>query len=162
MLTVGKKQIIKFDWKYALETLGIVAVVASLVLVAFELRQNTNAVRATAVQEATNVAREQILVLAQDPDLARIAATPYGELNEIDRQRAFWTDRSFWVGMQGLYRQHVLGVLPSQEWSFWTRVVCSNYANVEEDLWAGNSNVLAEDFVAFVERCGPEQPGVLP
>ena len=146
-----------------MEAFGIVAIVASLILVAFELRQNTNAVRATAVQEATTVARDQILMLAQDPDMARISATPYPELNELDKRRAFWINRSAWIGMQGLYRQHVLGVFPDEEWQFWSRVVCANYLDEDEyDMWPGNSATLAEDFVRFVEECASNVPGVVP
>ena len=137
-----------------MEAFGIVAVVASLILVAFELRQNTNAVRATAVQEATTVARDQILMFAKDPDIVRINATPYSELNELDKRRAFWINRSGWIGMQGIYRQHVLGVFPDEEWQFWTRVICAAYLDEDEDedeydMWPGNSAVLAEDFVVL-------------
>jgi hypothetical protein len=153
------------SWKEIAELTGITAIVASLILVAFELRQNTNAVRATAVQEATTVARDQILMFAQDPDMVRITLTPYSELNELDKRRAFWINRSFWIGMQGLYRQHVLGVLPDEEWQFWTRVVCSAYLDEDEgedDLWPGNSATLAEDFVRFVEGCTSNVLGVRP
>jgi len=148
-----------------LEAFGIVAVVASLILVAFELRQNTNAVRATAVQEATTVARTQMLMYVQNPDIARIILTPYSELNELDKRRAFWINRSAWIGLQGLYRQHVLGVFPDEEWQFWTRVVCANYHDEDEDeydMWPGNSVTLAEDFVKFVEQCASNVPGVVP
>jgi len=148
-----------------LEAFGIVAVVASLILVAFELRQNTNAVRATAVQEATTVARTQLLMFAQNLDIARISVTPYSELNELDKRRAFWINRSFWVGMQGLYRQHDLGVFPDEEWQFWTRVICNAYVDEDEDeydMWPGNAATLAEDFVQFVEDCAPDVPGVVP
>jgi hypothetical protein len=151
------------SWKDNAELIGIAAVVASLILVAFELRQNTNAVRATAVQEATTVARDQILMIAQNPDVARIGVTPYSELSELDKRRAFWLNRSFWIGMQGLYRQHVLDVFPDEEWQFWERVICANYLNDDDDsLWAGNSATLAEDFVRFVEGCTSEVTGVVP
>jgi hypothetical protein len=146
-----------------LETFGIAAVVASLILVAFELRQNTNAVQATAVQEATTVARDQILMSAQDPDITRIGMTPYSELSDIDRRRAFWIDRSYWIGMQGLYRQNKLETLPEEEWRFWERVICANYHNREsEELWPGNAATLAEDFVKFVEGCVTNVPGAVP
>ncbi|NIU08720.1 MAG: hypothetical protein GWN81_07675 [Phycisphaerae bacterium] len=151
------------SWKENVELIGIVAVVASLILVAFELRQNTNAVQATAVQEATTVARDQILMSAQDPDIVRIGMTPYSELSEIDQRRAFWIDRSYWIGMQGLYRQYELGTLPVEEWQFWERVICANYLNRDsEELWSGNAATLAQDFVNFVEGCTTNVVGVIP
>jgi hypothetical protein len=136
--------------------------VASIILVAFELRQNTNAVEAAAVQAATTVARDQILMLAQDPDLVRITMTPYAELNEVDKRRAFWFGRSGWVGMQGIYRQHKLGVLPEEEWQFWMNVICANYFDREEELWSSHSVTLASDFIAVVEACTSNTPGVMP
>jgi hypothetical protein len=42
------------------ETVGFVGVIASLVFVGLEIRQNTRAAQASAVQEATNVARQQV------------------------------------------------------------------------------------------------------
>ena len=87
------------NWKVAIEAIGFIAIVASLILVAFKLRQNTIAVKTTAAQEAVNVGREQVLMLARDPELARIASTPYPELDALDQQRAFWIGRSFLIGM---------------------------------------------------------------
>ena len=151
------------SWKDNAELIGIAAVVASLILVAFELRQNTNAVQATAVQEATTVARDQILMSAQDPDIVRISMTPYSELSAVDKRRAFWIDRSYWIGMQGLFRQYQLGTLPVEEWRFWERVICANYLNREsEELWSGNAAALAEDFINFVEGCTINVMGVIP
>ena len=145
-----------------LAMLGHLAVLGGLIFLALEIQQNTNAVRASAVQEATNVARNQILLFVQDPDINRIAMARYSELNEEDQSRKFWLTRSFWLGMQGLYRQTKLGAFPEEEWETWDRIICSNYAEIETPLWEANAATLAKDFVDQVESCSGSVRGVYP
>ena len=135
-------------------------VVAGLVFLAIEVRQNTTALQAAAIQESTNVAREQILTLATNGELNRLSMADFDELDAEDQQRIFWLDRSFWLGMQGQYRQWQLGVLPDQDWSVWHRIICANYADYRPGrmqasggirLWAGNRATLLSEFTNFVE-----------
>lgn len=142
--------------------LGHLAVLGGLIFLALEIQQNTNAVRASAVQEATNVARNQILMFVQDPDINRLSMTRYSDLNEEDQTRKFWLSRSFWLGMQGLYRQTKLGAFPEEEWETWDRIICSNYADLEAPLWEANASTLATDFVEHVESCTGGVLGVHP
>jgi hypothetical protein len=145
-------------------------VVAGLIFLGVEIRQNTTALQAAAIQESTNVARQQILTLATDGELTRLTMENYDELDPADQRRLFWLDRSFWLGMQGQYRQWQLGVLPEQEWSVWNRIICANYAPLRDSriasggsrLWAGNRMTLLPEFTAFVERdcTAPEELGV--
>jgi hypothetical protein len=54
------------------ETLGFLGVIASLIFVGLEIRQNTVTAQATAVQESTALARDLFELLAGDAELARI------------------------------------------------------------------------------------------
>jgi hypothetical protein len=145
-------------------------VVAGLIFLGVEIRQNTTALQAAAIQESTNVARQQILTLATNGELTRLTLASYDDLDPTDQRRLFWLDRSFWLGMQGQYRQWQLGVLPEQEWSVWNRIICANYAPLRDAslasggdrLWAGNRATLLREFTDFVERdcTGPEEAGV--
>ena len=138
------------------------AVLGGVIFLALEIQQNTNAIKATAIQESVNLARQQILLLATDPDMNRLDSTDFEELSEEDRQRAFWLDRSFWLGMNGLYRQWELGVFPEVEWEMWVKIICSNYARTEPQIWSANAATLPADFVETVESCAGEVEGVLP
>jgi len=137
-----------------------IAILGGLVFLALEIQQNTNAVRSTAVQAATIVAREHLLMMVQNPDVNRLAMADYSSLSEEDQRRRFWLARSFWLGMQGLYRQRQLGVFPEAEWEVWKRIICANYERSE--LWAPNAATLASDFVRFVENCESGVGGILP
>lgn len=138
------------------------AILAGLVFVALEIQQNTNAIRSTAVQEATNIAREHPLMYAQNPEVNRLAMAEYSSLSEEDQRRRFWLDVSFWHAMQGLYRQNELGTLPEQEWEVWVRIICANYEQSEPELWARAAATHASDFVRFVESCDSGGLEILP
>ena len=139
-----------------------IAILGGLVFLALEIQQNTNAIRSTAIQAATNVAREHPLMFVQNPDVNRLAMADYSSLSEEDQQRRFWLARSFWLAMQGLYRQRQLGAFPEAEWEVWKRIICANYERIEAELWAPNAATLASDFVRFVENCESGDGDILP
>ena len=142
--------------------LANIAVLGGVIFLALEIQQNTNAIRATAIQESVNVARQQILLLATDPDMNRLDMADFEQLSEEDRRRVFWLERSFWLGMDGLYRQWELDVFPDVEWEMWVKIICSNYARTEPEIWSYNAAFLPSDFVETVESCNGEVKGVLP
>ena len=112
--------------KGKLEIVGVVAVVLSLLFVAFEIRQNTTSLQAAAIQASTEVARENIMALVNDPSLLELKNKAPGALTTAEAQRLYWLSRSFWLSMQGLWRQWQLGVLPDEEWLVWQHIICSN------------------------------------
>ena len=115
--------------KHNLEIIGGIAVILSLLVVAYEIRQNTTALQATAMQESTSILREQVMILATNPELSRLMASKYDELDPDEQRRVKWSSRSFWFGYQGQFRQWQLGLLPDEEWTFWFRIICGNYSN---------------------------------
>lgn len=139
-----------------------IGVLGGVIFLALEIQQNTNAIKATAIQESVNVARQQILLLATDPDMNRLDTADFEQLSEEDRQRVFWLRRSFWLGMDGLYRQRELGVFPEVEWEMWNKIICSNYSRTEPEIWSANAATLPADFVEIVESCDGEVKGILP
>ena len=156
--------------KQNLEIVGGVAVILSLLIVAYEIRQNTTALQATAMQESTSILREQVMVLATDPDLGRLMASKYDDLSPDEQRRVKWASRSFWFGYQGQYRQWRLGLLPDEEWTFWIRIICTNYKNNTGEqaaggspLWPSSRNLLMLEFVDYIESsCGePGEPYLL-
>lgn len=58
--------------KEKLEWLGGAAIVMSLLLVAYEIRQNTNAIAAQAVFDLNEAANRQLLMLTTDAELSRL------------------------------------------------------------------------------------------
>jgi hypothetical protein len=138
-------------WLTLLANFGVIG---GLIFLALEIQQNTIAVQAGAIQESTNVARQQLLTYATDPALIQLIMTPDDELTDIQRGQLAASARSFWIGMQGLHRQWTMGVLPDDEWQMWYRVICANFAAARD--WPREAEILIPAFVARVEACQDE------
>ena len=146
--------------KAAREILGTIGVIASMIFVGLEVRQNTQAVRASAIQESTNVARQQVLTIAADPELMRLeflCQDDPPELTEDEENRCTYLSLSFWWGMQGLFEQWRLDVLPDETWASWRRVICLNWARPWERRLLTNMSQFDSTFVAMVESCDHEE-----
>ena len=140
------------------ETVGFIGVIASLVFVGLEIRQNTQAAQAAAIQESINVARQQIQMYALDAEANRIQMIGRESLDALtaeEEERYRWMLLSFFWGMQGLYRQWDLGVLPNEEWEAWYRVICLNIGNAgTRQVWdSGTFAHYTPDFRTKVESC---------
>ena len=143
-------------WRILFEGVGLIAIVLSIVFLAFEVRQNTQAMRAAAIQDATDVARQQLLMLVTDREAHRIEMLGHenpGQLTPEEHRRYVYMIRSFWLGMQGLYRQWQLGVLPDEEWNVLTGTICSELSTPGvQSLWSEQrQDALIPEFVEFVD-----------
>ena len=149
-------------WRILFEAVGLIAIVLSIVFLGFEVRQNTQAMRAAAIQDTTDVARQQLLMLATDRETHRIEMLGHEDPEQLtpeERRRYVYIIRSFWFGMQGLYRQWQLGVLPEEEWNVMTGTICSELSTTGvQSLWSQQrEGALIPEFVAFVDaECGTE------
>ncbi len=144
------------QWLLLAANLGVLA---GIIFLSIEIRQNTLAIRGTAIQTAAALSREQMFVIMQNSELSRIAveglASPSG-LSPVDAFRASYMVRTFWVGMQANYRQWALGILPEEEWAYYGRTICMNYAapNVHA-RWQADRQLFIPEFVEVVEQCDP-------
>ena len=139
----------KFNQQLAL--VANFGVMIGIIFLAIEVSQNTATLRAQAIQNSTDISRQQLIMLAENEDVVRISMAPsLSELSDVDQQRAFWINLSFLSGMQGLYRQWIIGVLPDEEWENWTEVICWNSeAPKFVELWPPKT--LMPEFVSYVE-----------
>ena len=131
-----------------------VAVLVGIIFLVVEISQNTQALKASAIQASTSTARENISMLIENPSLIEIIRKDPSELTEAERLRGYWLSRHFWLSMQGLYQQWSLGVLPESEWLVWLQTICINTTS-ERGLsgrtdWLQNTDILAPEFVTYV------------
>lgn len=75
--------------KERLEWIGGIAVIASLLLVAFEIRQNTNAVSAQAVYDVNSSGINILMMQTENPDVARIIRTGHADPDALDADEWF-------------------------------------------------------------------------
>lgn len=146
------------------EMVGALAIVITLIVLVLEVRDNTAAIRANAILEVNRIARDHLITMWTDPEANRIdqiGSENLAALNPEEQQRYFWNVRSFWLGMQTVYRQYELGTLPEEEWQVYYDVICTNISwPGTRQLWDEAANdgpartsSLIPDFVEVVESC---------
>ena len=145
------------QWLLLAANLGVLV---GIIFISIEIRQNTLAIRGTAIQSASALSREQMFVIMQDSELSQIAveglASGPSGLSRVDSFRASYMVRTFWVGMQANFRQWVLGVLPDEEWAYYRRTMCSIYgAPGGYFFWQSDRDLFIPEFVEIVEQCEP-------
>jgi hypothetical protein len=100
-----------------------------------------------------------MFVIAQNTELSRIAVMagdPAYDLTPVEAFRFSYLVRTFWVGMQANYRQWVLGILPEEEWAYYGRTICMNYAAPPvRARWQAERQLFIPEFVEVVEKCDP-------
>ena len=107
------------------ELIGGVAVVASLVYLAAQIRQNTKTVRASTLHENTDLWTSLFLRLA-DGDVARAYATGMaGDPNMTPLQftQFFFLCRAMFLGFENQYIQMREGVLDEQAYTAYERSI---------------------------------------
>ena len=138
------------------ETLGFLGVIGSMVFVGLEIRQNNLALVASAIQESISAGRQHTQMLAANPDLLRIsllANEDPSQLNAVEQGQLRWINVGFWQGMQGVYRQWDLGVLPTIEWQYWYGVICFQMGIPFQRAYWTENRIYTPGFVEIVESC---------
>lgn len=144
------------DWKDLLEGVGMIAIIATLILVAYELRQNTLMIRAQINQSRTEVAvSEQQATYNSDYMPEIIDKVRRGE--ELSTQervrfgsyiRAFLRnqDNAYWQ-----YRQGLLGENIPRSITFAVRAVIGR-SQLGFEVWESQKTTYTEEFALFVDN----------
>ena len=101
------------------EVVGGAAVVATLVYLAAQIRQNTRSVRSAIFHNVTKSFNEQVTELFRDPELARIYDTgliDYDSLSQADRLRFQMFVQVQFRNYENLYFQHRQRLLDPEIW----------------------------------------------
>ena len=102
------------------EFLGGVAVIVSLVYLAAQIRQNTNSLRASTFQAATDSVTEFTALLGSSHDLSRIYSSGLfgGEaLSENDRVQFYFLFVTIVRRLESAFIQRTAGIIDEQQWA---------------------------------------------
>ena len=136
-----------------LEGIGIVAIVASLIFVGLELKQNTDAMQAETIQSLTGLSQEYLLLLGTDKEANRIlnkGRTDLSALDETEFSQYLFLQLSRLVRYQMAFLQWRRGTLGDEDWSFYRGYICSEKGSA---YWKYVKPELLDSFVKFVESC---------
>ena len=108
------------------QIIGALAVVVSLIYVALQIRQNTNAVRSAAAQVVHEHFASWYHLLAADAELSQVAVNglqDYASLSERDKARFIATFMAFLSYTQNAFLKWREGLLASPLWFGWELVI---------------------------------------
>ena len=141
------------NWRNTAEFAGVVAVVASLIFVGLELRQNTNAVEAATIENLTNQSHDFFLLMASSPDLSRIYDAGTEDLSNLDATELaqyMWIQNARYLRYQTAFLQWRRGTLGDEDWLFYRRFACGLAAG---KFWPRLRPDFLPAFVEYVESC---------
>ena len=137
------------------DTLAALGVIASLVFVGLEIRQNTIAVRGATFQDLTSAGGEYMRAMAHNPEASALwikARQTPEELTSEEQLRYFYMSRTIWHDAQNAYLQYRRGLLDDELWSVQRAVICEMggfYADTRER----HAESVTSGFLAVVDSC---------
>ena len=138
-----------------LELVGFVSVIASLIFVGMEIRQNTTAVRGATNQAISDQATELYLAIATDRNLASLTVKLYDgvsrkDFDPIDDMQLFLTVMTGLRRVENIFLQLEENILDERAFD---RIGLSFYrSNYGREIWENNKQFFDRKFVPFFEK----------
>ena len=141
-----------------IEVSGFAAVVVSLVFLAVEMRQNTQAVEASTSEAALEGAKQFLMQAWQDPET--IIAWTKSEPTDAEVLRHFYSLTMFVTYKEGVWAQYQRGVLDRDTWERHISAIPEALQFERNRMWWQNYGANAFDpaFVAEVNRLIADTP----
>ena len=137
------------------QVIGAIAVVISLIYVALQIRQNTNAVRSATAQSVHEHFANWYHLIAADAELSRIAANglrDYQSLSENERTRFIAAFMSFLSYSQNAFLKWRQGLLAPSLWLGWEQVMMNLFgAPGGKAFWKERRYMFGDEFRRYIE-----------
>ena len=117
--------------KDKLELIGIVAVIVSLLILGYEIRQNTDTSAAQAIFELNESARQTLFQEATDPNLAALIAKAENDFGSLSESESYMYGRWVFAYLnlyESAWRYHRRGVIDDAEMEGWKTSFCGYMA----------------------------------
>jgi hypothetical protein len=137
------------------QIVGALGVIVSLIYVAAEVRQNTNAVRAATFQEMVAMTVQLRSELVTDPTFAALAVKASADPASLTPPEAARMDA--WIAavlrqFENLHYQHRAGMLDPGLWKGYDQMIRHSLSNVALQSWYRAHRLeYSEEFAAYVD-----------
>jgi len=136
-----------------------IGVIAGIVFLAYQIKQNTSAIQADSYQGLIETSAGFWENLAVNTDVLGLivkARTDRNALSQEEALRLVALGDAQWIRFQGAYQHWQRGSLSTGDWQSYANAICSSNGliNVAQEMsWHGVRDQLLEDFVEYVEAC---------
>ncbi len=144
-------------WASIAEIISGVAIVLTIGLLVFEMRQNTNEIQAATHQEMINQLNNWRMTLAENPELSHNFEILWqgGDWDQISKEqqtRLNFFMNPLWGMYENAYFGRQRGIIGDSEWSRWEKVVCQLH-KIDQGMWRRRTRILSDEFLGYLERC---------
>jgi hypothetical protein len=144
------------------ELLGGIAVVASLIYLAIQIRQNTRTARASTLHQNTDLWTNMWLRLAE-PNIARAYVSGMAgqhDIRPLQFTQFFFVCRAMFLAFENQYYQMRLGVLDPEAYAGYERSISTQFLAFRgfRFWWELNRSVFSPDFVDHVDAMIGDTP----
>jgi hypothetical protein len=137
------------------ELLGAVGVIASLVYLALQIRQNTRSLHANTFQTVADSSIHRMMNLAQDDELADRFIRGMIDPSDLQGHVRFQFDllmRANFKGYENYFYQHTKGMLDDESWNAQKEIIRVSVSPPGAPIWWGqNRHLFRHDFGQLVD-----------
>ena len=146
------------------ELAGAVGVIASLLYVGAQVRQNTRSMRAATYDSLVRSNGDFLTPLIQDAALAASfegAVASWVELDEVQRPRIMYLLTQLFRHWENAFFQHQQGTLAPSLWVTWQEVILSYFHQPGiQEWWQLRRTAYSIEFREFLEASSPPLSGI--
>ena len=148
------------------EIVGALAVVASLVYVAAQIRLNTSAIKADTAREVVAAIRSINHLIASDAELNRIFMTWLEDPDSLEREeyaRGVQVVHNMLRTIEDTHAQYLRGNLEPDTWASWSRMFADYLRSPGiQAYWALRRDFFSPAFREYMDSLDPTAPSVRP
>ena len=143
------------DWASLAEIIASVAVVITLILLMFDVRENTEVVRANSYDDLLSDINDQSFVVVQDERLLGIwQRYNEGKIDELTQAEHFTLItllRATFRTFEKAFFAYQYGTVGATEYARFDAQTCNHFDMIGQRSWGDINSVLTEDFRSHVE-----------
>ena len=138
---------------------GGITILASLLLVAWEIRQNTLALSAQAIMDLNSTATDVSMRIAESEQLAALLVKAYADresLSESERLQILYLRFTMIQGYESAFFFYQKGILNEPDYRHWWSQTCGFILSDGKDTWEKQKGQFNGEFRARVDtQCEP-------
>lgn len=146
------------------ELVGAAGVIASLIYVGLQVRQNTRSMRAATYDSLVRSNGDWLAPVIQDAELAanfELAVSDWSGVEEAQRPRVMYLLTQLFRHWENAFFQQQQGTLAPSLWATWRVIILSYFHQPGiQDWWQLRRNAYSTEFREFLEASSPPESGL--
>ena len=144
------------QWGAIAEVVGAVGVIASLVYLAIQIRQNTDMVAANTFQAISSTSTNLVTNMFQTPELIDALLQVVNQPEEMSQRDILILDlyfRALTRNFENYYYQHQKGFLDDEIWTGYVKALMEMLnLDVGKEYWGRNKQLFGKSYAEFIDR----------